>query len=274
MKRNGVAQLLLHWVVYFFVGLVIPSGAEAQNKPTTKTEEVEKSQSPSEKREQVQKIFEIKHADIDQLADVLRLFASTQPNRQLRVIAVTGTREVVAAVEDAIKRLDVPPPATKNIELTVYLLMALSEQTGAKNTPSELDGVLKQLRNVFTYQGFRLLDTLVVRSRNGMPGGINGIAPKNPEEAQPTFYKFYFGSASITSDSNTGRMIRVDNLRLGATVPVKTISETGSAQFKSAETGINTNIDVREGQKIVVGKATIDGSNNALFLVLTAKVLD
>ncbi|HEU0050274.1 MAG TPA: hypothetical protein VFQ43_21975, partial [Nitrososphaera sp.] len=72
MKRNGVAQLLLHWVVYFFVGLVIPSGAEAQNKPTTKTEEVEKSQSPSEKREQVQKIFEIKHADIDQLADVLR----------------------------------------------------------------------------------------------------------------------------------------------------------------------------------------------------------
>src|SRR5205823_1006245 len=155
-----------------------------------------------------------------------------------------------------------------------YLLMALSEQTGAKNTPSELDGVLKQLRNVFTYQGFRLLDTLVVRSRNGMEGGINGIAPKNPEEAQPTFYRFNFGSASITSDSNTGRMIRVDNLRLGATVPVKTISETGSAQFKSAETGINTNIDVREGQKIVVGKATIDGSNNALFLVLTAKVLD
>src|SRR5437867_10159435 len=137
MKPNGVAQLLLQLVVYFFVGLVIPSGAEAQNKPTTKTEEVEKSQPSSEKQEQVQKIFEIKHADIDQLADVLRLFASIKANRQLRVIAVTASRDVVAAVEDAIRRFDVPPPATKNIELTVYLLMALAEQREGENTQAE-----------------------------------------------------------------------------------------------------------------------------------------
>lgn len=274
MKRNAVARFFLQLMVYFSVGLVVPPGAKAQQTPQPTTKTAEESQPAIEKREQVQKIFEIKHADIDQLANVLRLFAPIQANRQLRVIAVTGPREVVAAVEDAIKRFDVPPPATKNIELTVYLLVALSEQTGAKNTPAELEGVLKQLRTVFTYQGFRLLDTLVVRSRNGMEGEVNGVAPKNPDDIHPTLYRFAFGSASITSDNNTGRMIRIDNLRLGAKVPVKTGPPTGLANFTTIDTGINTNIDVREGQKIVVGKATIDGSNNALFLVLTAKVVD
>src|SRR2546425_1040354 len=205
MKRNALARFFLQLMLCFFVGLVVSPGAGAQQAPqsTTKTGE-EKSQPSSEKQEQVKKIFEIKHADIDQLADVLRLFASIKANRQLRVIAVTASRDVVAAVEDAIRRFDVPPPATKNIELTVYLLMALAEQSEGKNTPAELDGVLKQLRSVFTYPGFRLLDTLVVRSRNGMPGEVNGVAPKNPDEVRPTLYHFAFGSARITSDSNTG----------------------------------------------------------------------
>lgn len=105
-----------------------------------------------------------------------------------------------------------------------------------------------------------------------MEGEVNGVAPKSPDES-PTLYRFAFGSASITSDNSVGRMIRIDNLRLGAKVPVKS-GPAGVSNFSTIDTGINTNIDVREGQKIVVGKATIDGSNNALFLVLTAKVVD
>jgi hypothetical protein len=30
----------------------------------------------------------------------------------------------------------------------------------------------------------------------------------------------------------------------------------------------------REGQKVVVGKANVDGSNNAMTLVVTAKVVE
>jgi hypothetical protein len=37
---------------------------------------------------------------------------------------------------------------------------------------------------------------------------------------------------------------------------------------------LNTNIDMKEGQKVVVGKANIDGSENALIVILTAKVVD
>ena len=84
-------------------------------------------------------------------------------------------------------------------------------------------------------------------------------------------YHFSFRSASITSDDKD-KIIRIDSLRMVVTVPTK-MSNVGRTS-DSRQTVINTNIDVREGQKVVVGKATINGSNDALFLVLTAKVVD
>jgi len=40
------------------------------------------------------------------------------------------------------------------------------------------------------------------------------------------------------------------------------------------DTGIATDVDIREGQKVVVGKANMDGSDRASIVVLTAKVVD
>jgi hypothetical protein len=38
--------------------------------------------------------------------------------------------------------------------------------------------------------------------------------------------------------------------------------------------GIRTDVDVREGQKVVVGKSNISGSVDALILIVTAKVVE
>ena len=39
------------------------------------------------------------------------------------------------------------------------------------------------------------------------------------------------------------------------------------------ETGISTDVvDVKEGQKLVVGRSSLNGSDTALFLVLIAKI--
>lgn len=47
-----------------------------------------------------------------------------------------------------------------------------------------------------------------------------------------------------------------------------------SAVPPTETTGINTSIDIREGQKIVVGKTGTGSSGDALILVVTAKVTD
>ena len=65
--------------------------------------------------------------------------------------------ERMAAVEEAIKNLDVPAPPAKSIDLTAYLLVASRKSTEGANLPSELQEVVKQLKGVLNYQGFRLL---------------------------------------------------------------------------------------------------------------------
>jgi len=215
----------------------------------------------------IRKIVAIKYADVAQLASILKPLGTADGNRDMKVITIGGSPEAVAAMEDAIKRLDVPPAPVENIELTAYLLVA-SGQDGTKKTPTELDGVIKQLRGVFPYQGYRLMDTLMVRCRNGRDGVVNGIAPSEADDVNKTIYELRFRSVTLIPD-NTGKRIRVDGLRLGAKIPIRTSS--GSTYI---DTAINTELDIREGQKVVVGKATVDSSNNALFLVLTARVVD
>jgi hypothetical protein len=268
---ESVARVAFLTLLCFLVSLVETCGAQTQSdqQPPSKTEEELPRVFPA--KSDVRKIFEIKYQSADQLADVLRVFGiAIHANSALHVISATGPREVVGAVEDAIKRLDVPVPPVKNIELTAYLLVASSEQGASKSTPSELEAVIKQLRATFSYQGFHLLDTFVLRFRDGASGAVNGVAPKISDQDRLSLYKFSFNSAGLASDG-TSRIIRINQLRLGADVPVRMGPDP---LISTVESVIATNVDVREGQKVVVGKATVDGSNNALFLVLTAKVVD
>jgi len=86
---------------------------------------------------------------------------------------------------------------------------------------------------------------------------------------------FSYQAASLSSDEK-GRTIRLDDLRFTARIVVKKKQEEPSAVigYESIEAGFGTNVDVREGQKVVVGKAAVGGTNTALILVITAKILE
>jgi hypothetical protein len=275
MNRKSNAILFSVMVLLALMALNVPLRAQtSQEKPPPPKAQEEKAPPAAEGRDWISKVLEVKYADVGNLSEVLRIFGVTiVSNRDLRVISVRGPRESVAAVEEAIKRLDVPAPAAKNIELTAYLLVASEQAVSPSNIPPELQGVIGQLRGVFAYQGFHLLETLVVRSRDGQNGEVSGVVPASSTQPVKTFYNFGFRSARITSDDK-GRVIRIDGLRLGARVPIATTVGEKGTQVQYSNTGVNTDIDVREGQKVVVGKANVDGSRDALILVVTAKVVE
>src|SRR5580704_11366027 len=82
----------------------------------------------------VQKLFILKYADPEQLMGLIRVFdASAQPSKDMHALAVTASPEAMAAIEDAIKRLDVPAPPVKNVELRVDLLVATEGANPAGN---------------------------------------------------------------------------------------------------------------------------------------------
>ena len=66
------------------------------------------------KQAQVQRLFVLKYADPNQVNNLIRVFTgSTNPNTAMHAIAVSATATAMAAIEDAIKRLDVPESAPK-----------------------------------------------------------------------------------------------------------------------------------------------------------------
>jgi len=218
----------------------------------------------------IQKLFLLKYADPIQVANLLRVFnASVQPNSDMHALAVEATKPSMAAIEEAIQRLDVPSAASKNIEMTAYLLIG-SEGAGAEPgaMPKELDSVVAQLKNAFAFKNYRLLDTLALRTRVGQSASTSssGRGVQIGSNTQPVTTDFGIRSAGIGSDETT---IRIDRLSLNSHIPVQTSS---GGQFNYNNVGISADVDIKQGQKVVIGRVSVGES--ALFLVLTAQVVN
>jgi hypothetical protein len=271
-KRTQKFVLLILAMVFL---AVTPFAAQTK-KPEKPAEQrqVSKPMAIAGEPQVVSKIFQIKHADVDKLAEVLRIFGHVKADRDLRVIAVQVPPGVLPTVEETVRRLDMPPPTPQNVELTVHLLVASNQDGDSGSVPPDLDPVVKQLKVTFPFKSFRTLDTLVVRSRDKQNGVVKGLARFDANAPQPSSYTFSYRAASILSDEK-GHSIRIDQLRLMAGIQVRNQPEGSSTgSYQTIEAGFNTDIDVREGQRVVVGKAAIGGTDNALILVITAKVLE
>lgn len=161
---------------------------------------------------------------------------------------------------------DQPRKQAPNIEVTIYLMSALN-QPSTVNFPAELEGVMKQLKSMFSYKGYQLIDTQLIRVRAGEVALASAVINNKTGTDGKTISQIKF-RASAQSDEK-GRVIHIDALKVGLKLPVPM-----GAQFQYVDTGISTDVDVREGQKVVVGKANMDGSDRASIVVLTAKVVD
>jgi hypothetical protein len=220
------------------------------------------------KVEFVTKVFQLKYADANRVAKLLNRSGIVWDD-QLRALVVNRPKSDMAEIEQMIQRFDVPPPPVLNIDVTIYLMSALGTPSSGA-VPPELEAVVKQLKNTFSYKGYQLIDTEVIRVRAGQGGEVSGYVNGAPSvDGNRTISEVKFRSASVSTDEK-GRAIRIDSLKVGSKIPVV----SGEKQYQYIDTGINTDVDIREGQKVVVGKANMDGSDRASIVVLMAKVVE
>lgn len=217
----------------------------------------------------VSRIFEVKHADVNSLRDLLGIFgAHLVPNRDMKVISVSGTRATLDAIEEALKKLDVPPVRQPNIDITAYLLVA-SQLAAPGAVPAELQPVVSQLKGVLNYQNFRVLDTLVLRTSVKRKAELSGLATAGAVKGTRPSYSFSLIADSVDTDAK-GRVVRLSQLGLSMRIPY--LTDAAQLQFHDAK--ISADIDLREGQRVVVGKTSFDAPDNALILVLSLKIVD
>ena len=264
MRRKEAVFLA---VIVAILALTIPARSQ-EKEPAEKASTQEQGPlGKVAKEERVLKVIQLKYADPYHVADLLSLFgASLKSDRQTKVLTVVGSASAVAAVEEAIKKLDVAPPPTKDVDLTAYFVLATRQPMQAADLPPELGDVITQLKRVLNYQSFQLLDTAFLRSRDGQGASVSGVARVG---SAPVDFRLRFERADIIPEGKA-RTVTINGLDFVAEQPVT----GGTLAAKTTSTGIHTNIDIAEGQKVVVGKTALDFPDNALILVLMAKVID
>jgi hypothetical protein len=146
-----------------------------------------------------------------------------------------------------------------NVALTVYLVSgsAQPQLSGKDEVPADLAETLQQLRGVFTYKSYKLIEAVTLRGRNFSGAGVAGDLPDY------SHYNFRYKAARISPE--TPRVVHLDGLWLEITRRHSDRTDTVAL--------VSTDLDVREGQKTVVGKSAVNGTD-AIFLVIVAKVID
>jgi hypothetical protein len=214
----------------------------------------------------VQKVFVIKNVHVRPLAEVLAVFPATitfSTYQRSQALGVSAPPAVLAAIEETIKRLDVPKPPARNIELTGEILEALPAPAEPTSLPSELQGVVAQLKRTFSFAAYRLADTLFVRAREEQGLETNGTSATDFVGLGRLNYSLHVRTAFITAAAG-GAVVHLDGMRFTALNP----------KLARGMVGVSGDIDIREGQRVVVGNSGLGTSGSAIILVLSAKVVD
>jgi len=221
----------------------------------------------------VTKVVRVRYAKANSIAGLLTggIPVVVSHDDVLQVIVLKGQPDAVASAEQTIRELDAPSAAStsKDIEVIVSVIGASSgsDLPGGQEMQEGMAPVVKQLRAIFPYKNYQQLSSMLLRSREGAKaenkGMMKGFAGggNNPI---PGEYSVAYDDASIYPEQGKS-VIHLRNFRFSTGVAV-------SNRYFSV--GVSTDIDLRDGQKTVVGKANVESNDSALFIVLTARLVD
>lgn len=171
-----------------------------------------------------------------------------------------------------------------NLDTQLYLIVATNQDVDDGRLPPSLDAVVKQLRASLPFKNYRLAATLVNRVRNegrldlrwiGGPFAIpTGTAASS---VTPSFNEFKVQQVKLSRNADGQPVVHMLRFSFGARIPIVTgttlaQSGPGGAPIINYEnTGLNTDISLREGEPVVVGTLNAGPSGDAIILVVSAK---
>jgi hypothetical protein len=215
------------------------------------------------------KVFTINHRDPGSLGSLLSPLLSgfkgvmIRASPELKTLTVRDFPENLATIEEAITRLDTPAAPRPNIDLHMHILVASNTGSTIEQLPDELKDVITQLRGALNYRNYELAASVVQRlteTPRGLHGsGIADIA--NVQATPPTIplsYEYAINSVSLAQSAGSPMAIQIGEF----TFQARTNAGNGSVQ---------TALNLRDGEKVVVGTTTI--RDRGLIIVLIAKVL-
>jgi type II secretory pathway component GspD/PulD (secretin) len=225
------------------------------------------------------RLFELTYRDPANLLPVLRPLASGRPgsdlaaDSELKTISVRDFPENIAAIGEALKRLDRPEARRPEVELRLHALVASNGDMPTSPMPVELDPVVKQLRSTLRYTSYSHVTSIIQRVRQGTSQARSdgktdfGLASPGAPARAGQLYSCQFNHISLVAgQGSNGAAPAV--MRLGIGKLRFEVREPGSNEGVLIETELN----IRDGEQVVVGTAAL--RDRGLILVLSAKLLE
>ena len=254
-----------------------PTFAQEASTPAAHPAPTAKSPDYVEEKGFKGKIFEIKYRDPYGLVQVIRPLgsgfkgATISVEQAFRTLTVRDFPENIAAIEEAINRLDKPEAPRPDIEFSVNVLIASNSSGGPEDYPPELADVVKQLKTALKYKSYALMTSAIHRAKEGPAGVSNsGVAESNlflsvPTPANPIFYDYGLDGISIDSASGTPT-VQLSSFHFNMRVPLNL-----GSQVQYQNVGFRSPVSLRHGEKVVVGSTTM--GDKGLIVVVSAKVV-
>ncbi len=228
------------------------------------------------------RVFEIKHRNPSALINAIAPLgsgfkgATLRPSDEFNTITVRDFPENIAAMEEAIKRLDVPDAPSPDIEFHVHVLIASNSATVSGEFPAELTDVVKQLKATFSYKNYGLMTSSIQRGKEGRRSAAgSGIAESKlfeiaTPESNPIFYNYRLSSIIANRSASGVSTAQIDEFSFHMRVPIN-VGSASKSSIQYQDIGFNTPVSVRDGEKVVVGTTAV--GDKGLIVVLIAKFL-
>jgi hypothetical protein len=195
-----------------------------------------------------QRDFRIRYRDPTDMVNLVRPYCDNDVtvSRKLGTITVKETAETLEAIEQVIAKYDVPP---KQIWLEVVLVMASGSGEGEPTYPEEIEEVVRKLGPLFRFSEYEII------------GRANAMGLE--------------GSSMHFSSGDSGDDVAVFEVgtQLGYADEVITLEQLSVAVQKPTGNAISTSVNLRDGEKVILGASRGDARKGSLITVLTAKVV-
>ncbi len=220
-------------------------GQEAQTQPTRIVGDDHRS---------TVRMYQVKPANAGMIKEALCNVKICDTAVKGDVLVVRMPADLVVAVDALVPKLDSAPVDTQNIELTFYILQVAREPLAeASPIPAELQSTVDQIRKVLGLNA-KLLDTGLVRTREHDRFSMRGWRPDLK-------INYELGGRTIVTGTAQAPSILIDDLEMGGSAP------------GWAGRVLQASVDLKPGQKAVIGKTALGPEAN-LVLVVSARVVE
>ena len=195
--------------------------------------------------------------------------------------ALASSTQALAQTEQSSQAPRVKSDDAAGLEVQLHLIVARKTAEGEdEKLPAAFDAIVKQLKATFSFKSYRLATTLLNRVKNGGRLSLRWVgspllASAAATASTPGFNEFNVQGVKLMQDENGRDVVQMSNFNFGTRIPILTSSVAttgGSAPVVQYEnTGITTDISMREGEPTIVGTLNVGPSGDALIIVVTAR---